>query len=40
MLEKKVANSTELETIERKIKDQIAQAIVFAETSPFPFLQY
>ncbi|MGI2257281.1 pyruvate dehydrogenase (acetyl-transferring) E1 component subunit alpha [Candidatus Cardinium hertigii] len=36
ILEKKVGNATALEAIERKVKDQIAQAIAFAETSPFP----
>lgn len=36
ILKKKVADSLTLEAIERKVKDQIAQAVAFAEASAFP----
>lgn len=36
MLKKKVANEATLEAIDRKVKDQIAQAVAFAEASSFP----
>ncbi|WP_342264939.1 pyruvate dehydrogenase (acetyl-transferring) E1 component subunit alpha [Cardinium endosymbiont of Philonthus spinipes] len=36
MLEKQVADEAALEAIDKKVKDQIAQAVAFAEASAFP----
>ena len=36
ILKKKVADEAALEAIDRKVKDQIAQAVAFAEASAFP----
>ncbi|WP_243018657.1 MULTISPECIES: pyruvate dehydrogenase (acetyl-transferring) E1 component subunit alpha [Candidatus Cardinium] len=36
ILKKKVANEAALEAMEQKVKDQIAQAVAFAEQSSFP----